>query len=72
MVVQKTPRILTLKDQPLGREKSIFNVSCFYLGCPELSIDSTRERLIGTHERADISSEKVTGLLGLADALRLQ
>ena len=28
--------------------------------------------MLGTHVMADISSEKVTGLLGLADALRLE
>lgn len=37
-----------------------------------VSTKNTDSRLIGTHERADISSEKVTGLLGLADALRLR
>ena len=32
----------------------------------------SKENLLGTHKRADTSSEKVTGLLGLADALRLR
>ena len=72
---KKTPGfIYTLKNQPLERAfpkgKSVL---LSFFQHPELSIDPhTDSRLIGTHERADISSEKVTGLLGLADALRLR
>lgn len=66
---KKTPGfIYALKNQALERGNAIW-----VLGVQSwVSTKNTDSRLIGTHERADISSEKVTGLLGLADALRLR